>query len=120
MSQSEEKIKTVPVSFRLPENVYNEYAELSESLGIKRSAFFREVFESKSKQLTVLESDKTAQVQRDKLIFIFNKTSNNLNQIAKNLNSAHKRDVVDERLYQKTLNKLISIEQLLISSIKNS
>ncbi|WP_257969713.1 plasmid mobilization relaxosome protein MobC [Vibrio parahaemolyticus] len=42
-------------------------------------------------------------------MFLANKTSNNINQIAKKLNQAYRGEVVSERNYHKIMNELIGV-----------
>lgn len=52
-------------------------------------------------------------VEYNKLIFIANKTSNNINQIAKRLNTDNKKGILSDTHYIRAINELISVKQLL-------
>ncbi|RMT27412.1 Relaxosome component, partial [Pseudomonas savastanoi] len=49
-----------------------------------------------------------------RLLFFYNKTSNNINQLAHKVNSAHRNGIISEKTYTLWLNKLTAIEALLL------
>ena len=52
-----------------------------------------------------------------RMIFLASKASNNINQIARKLNSSHRGGVVSEKTYVDILNKLITIESAYIKAM---
>ncbi|HGZ7314678.1 TPA: relaxosome protein [Vibrio parahaemolyticus] len=102
--------RTVPISFRLTESEYSPFKLILETTELTRTEFFRRVFLNNEYYFDVKE--KPSQ-DYERLLFLFNKTSNNLNQVAHKLNSAYRGDVVSEKVYLETLNNLVSIERLL-------
>ncbi|RJX65820.1 plasmid mobilization relaxosome protein MobC [Vibrio sinensis] len=102
--------KNVPISFRLTESEYEPYKKIMETTELTKTEFFRRIFLNQEYTFNVNER---RPVEYDKLLFIFNKSGNNLNQIAHKLNSAYRGNVISEKVYIETLNNLISIERLL-------
>ena len=100
--------KSITVTFRLSESEYEPYKKLLESTEIKRSALFRQIFIAKG---DILKLDTAVPKDQSRLLFIANKASNNINQIARSLNVAHKSGAVNDRVYVDALNKLISLEK---------
>ena len=102
--------RTVPISFRLTESEFGPYRKVLESTELTKTDFFRGVFLDKKYTFHVNER---RPVEYDRLLFLFNKSGNNINQIAHKLNSAYRGGIVSEKVYLETLNNLISIEHLL-------
>ncbi len=102
--------RNVPISFRLTESEYEPFKLILETTELTRTAFFRRVFLNNEYQFDVKERPAK---EYDRLLFLFNKSSNNLNQVAHKLNSAYRSGVVSEKVYLETLNNLVSIECLL-------
>jgi len=102
------------VSYRLTEEQYAPFGEIIEKAGISQSQFFRDMTLSKSPVFK--ESSKNY----DHLLFLYNKSSNNLNQLAHKVNSAYRKSgVVSETLYIKTLNELALIRELLSAGLSH-
>ncbi|MGF1871970.1 MobC family plasmid mobilization relaxosome protein [Photobacterium indicum] len=102
--------RTELVSFRLTKDEYRPYKLIVEKTDLSKSDLFRRVFLSKDLTFNVKENKP---IDYTRLVFYFNKSSNNINQIAHKINEAHRSGVVSERLYTDTLNRLITIERLL-------
>lgn len=111
---SKENLSEV-ITFRLSEAEYKPYKALLKKSNMKRSKFFREVFISKSENITLKKQQKAADNKR--MLFLASKTSNNINQIAKKLNKAYRGGVVNETTYQEVLNNLISVERSFSKSL---
>ena len=75
----------------------------------------RAVFMDKSDKI-FLPKAKTSEAK--KVLFFANKTSNNLNQLAKKFNTHDKQGLVNKSLYHSVLNRLIAIEGLFKSALK--
>ncbi len=102
------------VSYRLTEEQYAPFGEIIEKAGISQSQFFRDMTLSKSPVFK--ESSKNY----DHLLFLYNKSSNNLNQLAHRVNSAYRKSgVVSETLYIRTLNELALIRELLSAGLSH-
>lgn len=114
------ELLTVPISFRLSAKEYKPYGDIIKKNGLKKSKFIRDVFLNAS-----IDEDGKIVVKKTKVedykrvVFVANKSSNNINQIAKKLNLAYKNGTVNESLYVEMLNRLIGVEKLFKSAIKN-
>ena len=106
---------TENISFRLAESEFAPYKAVLAKSNIKRSKLFRDTFIAKSNAIALpKENTKTHQ----RLLFIASKTSNNINQIARKLNSAYRGGVISEKIFVESLNHLISIERNLSGAIE--
>lgn len=74
---------------------------------LKPSQFGREMLLNKTPVFN------EASVHGERIVFLVNKASNNLNQLAHQVNQASRRGITSERVYLLYLNKLASIEHLL-------
>lgn len=107
--------KTKVFGFRLAESEGEMYDNKLKELGMSRSEFFRQAF----RNLNVTFEAPTKDYER--LLFIFNKSSNNLNQLAHRVHSTHlKSGVISESLYIKWLNELVSIRELLRAGVSDA
>jgi hypothetical protein len=110
---SKENLSEV-ITFRLSEAEYKPYRALLKKSKMKRSKFFREVFISKSENITLKQQEVA---DNSRLLFLASKTSNNINQIAKKLNKAYRGGIVSETTYKEVLNNLISVERSFAKSL---
>lgn len=95
--------KSVPISFRLKEDEFKPYAVLIEQSTLTTSAFFRKIFIDHDVNIN-LEQKKPVDYQR--LLFLMNKSSNNINQIAKKVNTDYKSGTVSQATYSKVISEL--------------
>ena len=102
--------KEILISFRLTASEYEAISIKLQKSTLSRSEFFREVF---LRQTYIFNLKEKKPPEYKNLLFIFNKASNNLNQIAKRVNSDNKSGVVSNTTYLKTINQLISINNYL-------
>jgi hypothetical protein len=114
---SSKKNKNRVYTFRLTEEESEIFEEKLQSSAMTKSEFFREIFIKSNVNLTVKAAPNK---DYSRLIFIYNKSSNNLNQIALNINKANRNGIISSSLYQKTLNELISIRELFLRGINNA
>lgn len=109
------KEKTRVVSFRVSEEVFAEYERKLKNSGVKKSQFLREV---------LLNSNATFQAPSkdyERLLFLYNKSSNNLNQLAYRVNSAYRKSgIISESLYIRALNELVLIRELLSVGVNHA
>ncbi|ELL6455229.1 molybdopterin-guanine dinucleotide biosynthesis protein MobC [Salmonella enterica] len=105
------------VSFRLSESEFAPFEKKLAASEMKKSEFFREIFLNANVNLTV--KGVPSKELKD-LIYIFSKSSNNLNQIAYKLNLAHQMGRVSESLYINILNRLVNIEELMLAGVNNA
>ena len=84
--------------------------------GLNSSKFFRECVLTNKTQIVVRAS---ASLEKKRVMFIYNKVSNNVNQIAHNLNSANLTKKIDDKSYQDALSNLIAITNYLKAALNN-
>jgi len=108
-------IKDVPVSFKLTNEQYKPFGDIIKKTGINKSKLLRSVLVEKTDKI-VLPKEQTTDSKR--LAFLASKTSNNVNQIARQINKSHRGGIVSEKIYIETLNKLTAIENSFIEAMK--
>ncbi len=109
MSKETDK-KSIVVAFRLSEEEFKPFADILADSSMSKSEFFREVFLARNISLTL---ERKASPEYGRLLFLMNKASNNINQIAKRINIDYKAGLVSESRYSKIINELISLNSLL-------
>lgn len=110
------KIKDIVITMRMSEEEYKPYSKSIEKLGISRSEFFRVLVTEKFNPDI---HDKKKKKDAGTLIFYYNKTSNNLNQIARRVNTEVLTGKLNESLLNEILNKLDMINETLLSGIED-
>lgn len=105
------------IAFRLSQSEFTKFEEKLAVSEMSKSEFFREVFLNANVNLTVKGAPSK---ELKSLVFIYNKSSNNLNQIAYKANLAHQMGHISERLYIKILNRLVNIEDLMLVGVNNA
>lgn len=114
----EKKVKlTKPISFRLTAADHAAYLEKVEASGMKSSDFFRDCVLGNKTQ--VIARPKSS-ADKDRVIYLFNKASNNMNQLAHKANAAHLAGSVSEATYTGILAVLQIIAQLMKAIIKDA
>lgn len=103
------------VTFRLSENQFKPFKVLIEKSGFKKGKVIREILLSKSKTASLPKSQSK---ENKRLVFLANKTSNNINQLARKLNIDYKDGIVTEATYKTLLNNLINIEKSFSKAIE--
>lgn len=114
---ADKKNKSKMYSFRLTDEEAAIFEEKIAASQMSKSEFFREVFINSNVNLTV-KSAPSKDYQR--LLFLVNKSSNNLNQLAHKVNSHHMQGRVTDKLYRKYLNCLINIRDLLLAGVDDA
>ncbi|MDG4735997.1 plasmid mobilization protein [Pseudomonas aeruginosa] len=104
------------VAFRVPDEKFAPYEQKLKELGISKSDFFRKLLLERLDQVTIVAPSK----DNAKLLFLYNKASNNLNQLAHRVHLAYKSEIVSERLYLKLMNSLAAIHALLLSGVDDA
>jgi hypothetical protein len=112
-----DKVLTRVRGFRLTEDVSTALDEKCRSAGLTPSEFIRDCVLTNRTQVVA-----RAKVSKDKLrlLFLFNKTSNNMNQIAHRANEAHVMKKIDALLYRTILGSLAVLSQILKSEIEHA
>lgn len=98
------------VSLRLTQSEFAQLESKRSAAGFSRSEFFRQaVITNRTK---VVERPRPT-VDYRRLVFLFSKASNNLNQLAHRANSAHQAGLLDHQTLDSMLYELESIRQFL-------
>jgi hypothetical protein len=106
---------TERVAFRLSKTDYESYkAKVMES-GLTPSDFFRKAVITNKTQII----SKAVSQDKKHLLFLVNKASNNLNQLAHRANSAHQAEFIDPRLYEGLLVMLSNISHELKEALSH-
>ena len=105
------------VSFRLTEPHHAAYAAKVSASGLTPSAYFRDaVLQNKTQ---IVARPKASPDQR-RLVYLMNKASNNLNQLAHRANLDHLSGKVSEETYKATLRALQDLTNHMKSAVKNA
>lgn len=108
------KIKNRVLHFRVSDEEFEKLEQRIADSGMTKSTFFREVVINGKAEINVVVKDLKP------LIFYFNKASNNLNQLAHQVNTAHYSQKVSERIYSRFINTLIDIRTLLLKGVTDA
>lgn len=103
------------VSFRLTEADHAAWAEKVSTSGMSPSDFFRDAVLTNK---THIVARAKATKDTTKLQFFYNKTSNNMNQIAHRANSDYLAGTLSEAAYSSILAELSEIRHALLSGLK--
>lgn len=113
---SKKEIKNQHITLRLTEEEFLPYAQKIKELGLNKSEFFRYVLLNNfSTEMKEKEKDEAYKY----LIFYYNKTSNNINQIAKTLNTEALKGQLDNQVLIRAYNKLSAIYESLNFGIED-
>ena len=108
---------TRPVSFRLTDADHAAYLAKVEASGLKPSEFFRECVLQNRTQVVArvpTSSDKR------RLLYLFNKASNNINQLAHRANADHLAGVISEDTYTRILADLHGLAHYMKAALKDA
>jgi hypothetical protein len=108
--QKTEEPLTMPFSFRTGPTVGAALQAKIEASGLSKAEFFRDVALNNK---TVVVARPVASLDKARMQFLFNKTSNNMNQIAHVLNSANSSGKLSEALCKNSLRALEDIAKYL-------
>lgn len=107
---------TEPFSFRLTKSEGAELRAKITASNLPRAEFLRDCV---LKNKTVVVAKPKASLQKSRMQFLFNKTSNNMNQIAHVLNSANLAGTVSNPLCEKTVASLEAIARYLKTALNH-
>jgi Bacterial mobilisation protein (MobC) len=91
------------VSFRLTDADHQAYLEKVEASGLKPSTFFRDCVLTNRTQIIARPK---SSLEKSRLLYLFNKASNNINQLAHRANSEHKGGGLSDGTYREILDAL--------------
>jgi hypothetical protein len=103
-----------PIAFRLSEADRAAYLEKVTRSGLTQSEFFRQAVLTNRTRVIARPVDS---LERRRLLYIFNKTSQNLNQIAQRANSDHSSGKLSEAAYEQFLNQIQMISRYLKATL---
>lgn len=106
-----------PVAFRLSEADHAAFLAKVEASGLKPSQFFREAILTNKTQV-IARPKPSADYGR--LVYLVNKASNNVNQLAHRANAAHKAGQVSEATYAGILAELNILSHFLKAAINDA
>ncbi|WP_085344637.1 plasmid mobilization relaxosome protein MobC [Vibrio sp. ArtGut-C1] len=105
----EKESASIHVQARLTPSEYAPFKKLIEITGAKKATLFRHVILSNKNNVVHLGQSSEEEEAKKRMVFIANKASNNLNQIAKRLNQAYRGEVIREQHYTRIMNELIGL-----------
>ncbi len=103
------------ISLRLTDEEYQSFHEYFTSLEVSRSEFFRMVILNRLDDIPTLKQKRP--VEYRELLRLFNKSSNNINQIAKKINTEYRNAFISESTYLRYLNVLVNIRDAFVAGI---
>ena len=113
---SKKSLTTTYIGFRLLNEEYDKFKKKAEKANMTLIEFLREgVFKNKS--IVVRKEDDT--LDKKKLIFLFGKSSNNLNQIAKQIHISNKAGIITKANMDKAMKDIETISTLLQKGIND-
>ena len=89
--------KTTKIGFRIPNEDYEKFSKKAEEANMTLTAFFKQAV--MNNQTVVVAQTNNSKVDNKEVLYVLNKASNNINQIAKRINVDHKKGVLDKRQY---------------------
>lgn len=108
---------TRPVSFRLTDADHAAYLAKVEASGLKPSEFFRDL-------VLTNRTEVIARVQpssdKRRLLYLFNKTSNNMNQLAHAVNAAEVAGTATPEIYAGILAELQTLSDLMKKVVQDA
>lgn len=102
-------VSTVHVQAKLTPKEFEPFKRIIAMTGMKKATLFKKVILSNENNIVLASGEAKQDEEKRRLVFLANKASNNLNQIAKNLNQAYRGDIVSERHYLRIMNDLIGV-----------
>jgi uncharacterized protein (DUF1778 family) len=120
MNQADEKPRETGLSrrlnFRIDEAAYTLFVEKAAAAGMTQSEFFRKVV-CLNKTQVIARAPMTE--HRRHALYLLNKASNNINQLAKAANIAHQAGKVSEETYTAILTNLDHLTRLMKASLEH-
>lgn len=106
--------KAIVVSLRITSAEFLPFESQIRESKLSRSSFFRKLILDKQGVINIEVKDTR------KLLYLFNKSSNNINQLALKINTAHKNGTISDKKYSLLLNALLSIESLMQKAVEDA
>ncbi|MCG9625389.1 plasmid mobilization relaxosome protein MobC [Vibrio mediterranei] len=103
------EVSTVHIQAKLTPSEYEPFKQLIKITGSKKATLFKQVILSNKNNVVFLGQSAEDEARKQRMIFLANKASNNINQLAKRLNQAYRGEVVSERNYRQIMNDLVGV-----------
>lgn len=122
-AKEEKRIKGKIFSFRITDEDAKEYDRICRLQSLTRSELLQQIITQNTKGEAVKIIPKKTKIieckkDHEKLLYFFNKTSNNINQLAKKINVAFAKKIINEDLLTCGINHLKNIESVLYDLAK--
>lgn len=108
------KGKSRVITLRLKEDEYAKFEQILCDTGISKSDFFRLLILGKFNPNV---HNKIKKDNHREMLRLFNKASNNINQIAKKINTEYRNGFITENTYLRYLNVLINIRDAFVRGV---
>lgn len=112
LSDGESKV----MSFRLPIDVHDAFVAKIDASGLTKSEYVRDYVLQEKTQVIARPK---ASFEKQRMLFLLSKVSNNLNQIAHRANSENKAGVIDAAFYEAILRELSDMNAYLKKVVGN-
>lgn len=119
MTRSEKK-KATHITLRIPSKVMEHYVDLIEKSGLSHGQFFKEVISAYDGDVVIQRDSNEKKAYYKQLLFYSCKASNNINQIAYQLNRASLSNEVSESLIRESYESLLYIEDMLRQALSRA
>ncbi|EOO5675794.1 DUF6290 family protein [Escherichia coli] len=103
------------ISLRLTDEEYQSFHQYLTSLDVSRSEFFRMLILNRLDDIPALKPKRPTDYRE--LLRLFNKSSNNINQIAKKINTEYRNGFILESTYLRYLNVLVNIRDAFVTGV---
>ncbi|HFO5636223.1 TPA: DUF6290 family protein [Escherichia coli] len=103
------------ISLRLSDEEYQSFHQYLTSLDVSRSEFFRMLILNRLDDIPALKPKRPTDYRE--LLRLFNKSSNNINQIAKKINTEYRNGFISESIYLRYLNVLVNIRDAFVTGV---
>lgn len=121
--KGQKRIKGKIFSFRITDEDAKEYDKICGLQSLTRSELLQQIITQNTKGEAVKIIPKKTKIieckkDHEKLLYYFNKTSNNINQLAKKINTAFAKKIINADLMTCGINHLKNIESVLYDLAK--
>ncbi len=113
---SKKSLTTTYVGFRLPNNEHEKFTAKANKANMELTEFLREAI---LKNKTIIVKKEKRSIDKQKLIFLYKKSSNNLNQIAKQIHISNKAGIITKNEMKSAIKYIESITELLEKGIND-
>lgn len=111
---------TEVMHFRVSKKVRDAFIQKHIESNLTISEFLRELLDDKNEKVTIIAKERKEKTPLDvrRVVFLANKTSNNINQLAHKVNSHHMAGLVNDKLYEDILRSLCFTNEILSGFIR--